>query len=89
MTDLDLHDDEERMTYPPLPPMVVRVDLRTVDQRQADDVAQLNLRIDNLVDATERLSTRLQRLESENATLRSVVASYGDALQTLVLRAGP
>lgn len=43
---------------------LVAVDLRTPDQREREDVAALNLRCDNLVDAVEMLTRRVQTLEA-------------------------
>lgn len=42
---------------------LVAVDLRTPDQREREDVAALNLRCDNLVDAVEALTRRVAALE--------------------------
>jgi len=63
-------------------------DLRTVTEREADALAQLELRLDNLVDVCERLAQRIVRLEAENTALREAVALHADLLQHYRLAAG-
>ena len=49
---------------------IVPLDLRTPDQRERDDVAALNLRVDNLVDAVEMLTRRVAELERALVTVK-------------------
>ena len=70
-------------------------DLRTVTEREADALAQLELRFDNLVDVCERQAQRIARLEAENRAreaenkaLREAVERHADLLQHCRLTAG-
>ena len=70
-------------------------DLRTVTEREADALAQLELRFDNLVDVCERQAQRIARLEAENRAreaenkaLREAVTLHADLLQHCRLTAG-
>ena len=63
-------------------------DLRTAPEREAEAQAQLELRLDNLVDVCERLAQRIVRLEAENTALREAVALHADLLQHYRLAAG-
>ena len=63
-------------------------DLRTVAEREDDRLAQLELRIDNLLDVAERQAQRLRRLEVENVALREAVERHADLLQHCRLTAG-
>ena len=63
-------------------------DLRTVPEREAEAQAQLELRLDNLVDVCERLAQRIVRLEAESTALREAVALHADLLQHYRLAAG-
>ena len=63
-------------------------DLRTVDAREADRLAQLELRMDNLLDVAERQAQRLRRLEVENVALREAVERHADLLQHYRLEEG-
>ena len=63
-------------------------DLRTVAEREDDRLAQLELRIDNLVDAHEHLTQRVYALEAANKALREVVERHADLLQHYRLTAG-
>ena len=63
-------------------------DLRTVSEREADALAQLGLRLDNLVDVAERLAQRIARLEAENKAPREAVSRHADLLQHYRLTAG-
>ena len=46
-----------------------RYDLRTLPERNADELAQMALRLDNLLDAVENLTHRVQHLEAKNTAL--------------------
>jgi hypothetical protein len=50
--------------------LTYRPDLRTADQRERDDVAELGLRCDNLVDALAALAGRVAALEARLAGVR-------------------
>mgnify|MGYP000947796898 CR=1 FL=1 len=70
-------------------------DLRTVPEREAEAQAQLELRLDNLVDVCERQAQRIARLEAENRAreaenkaLREAVTLHADLLQHYRLTAG-
>lgn len=65
-----------------------RYDLRTVIEREGEALAQLELRLDNLVDVCERLAQRIVRLEAENTALREAVERHADLLQHYRLAAG-
>ena len=67
---------------------VTQYDLRTVAEREDDRLAQLELRIDNLLDVAERQAQRLRRLEVENVALREAVERHADLLQHCRLTAG-
>ena len=92
-----LNRAELRVSELPLPPQqgkptpldeATLYDLRTVTERDADRLAQLELRIDNLLDVAERQAQRLRRLEVENVALREAVALHADLLQHYRLTAG-
>ena len=51
--------------------VTLELDLRTPDQRERDDVAALNLRVDNLVDAVEMLTRRVAELERALVTVKA------------------
>ena len=74
--------------YAPPPDERTQYDLRTVPEREAEAQAQLELRLDNLVDVCERLAQRIVRLEAENTALREAVALHADLLQHYRLAAG-
>ena len=87
--------------YAPEPPALARpdeqtiYDLRTADARENDRLAQLELRMDNLVDVCERQAQRIARLEAENRAreaenkaLREAVTLHADLLQHYRLTAG-
>ena len=63
-------------------------DLRTGPEREADTIAQLTLRVDNLVDVAERQAQRIARLEAKNAALCEAVTLHADLLQHYRLTAG-
>ena len=64
-------------------------DLRTIPEREAEDVtAQLELRLDNIIDVVERQARRLRALEVENKALREAVERHADLLQHYRLMAG-
>ena len=63
-------------------------DLRTVTEREADRLAQLELRMDNLLDAHEHLAQRVYALEAANKALREAVERHADLLQHYRLKAG-
>ena len=63
-------------------------DLRTVPEREADAQAQLELRLDNIIDVVERQARRLRALEVENKALREAVERHADLLQHYRLAAG-
>ena len=67
---------------------VTQYDLRTVTEREGEALAQLELRLDNLVDVCERLAQRIMRLEAENTALREAVALHADLLQHYRLEEG-
>ena len=83
--------DTERLTarrWQRLDDEGTQYDLRTVSEREADALAQLGLRLDNLVDVAERLAQRIARLEAENKALREAVSRHADLLQHYRLTAG-
>jgi uncharacterized coiled-coil protein SlyX len=53
---------------------------------EADDIANLRLRIDNLVDALEVAARRIDRLETLVTAQRAAIERHADALQVLMLR---
>ena len=67
---------------------VTQYDLRTVAEREDDRLAQLELRIDNLVDVCEHLAQRVCALEAANKALREAVERHADLLQHYRLQAG-
>ena len=60
-------------------------DLRTVTEREGEALAQLELRLDNLLDVVERLAA-VVRLEAENAALRADLDRHAE---TVRLTTGP
>ena len=67
---------------------VTQYDLRTVAEREDDRLAQLELRIDNLIDVVERQAQRIARLEAKNAAPCEAVTLHADLLQHYRLAAG-
>ena len=63
-------------------------DLRTVPEREAEAQAQLELRLDNLLDVVERHARRIRALEVKSAALREAVILHADLLQHYRLTAG-
>ena len=61
-------------------------DLRTVTEREADALAQLELRLENLLDVVERHARRIRALEVEKAALR---ADLERQAETVRLTTGP
>ena len=61
-------------------------DLRTVPEREAEALAQLELRLDNLLDVVERQARRIRALEVENAALRADLERHAE---TVRLTTGP
>ena len=61
-------------------------DLRTVTEREADALAQLELRLDNLLDVVERHARRIRALEVKSAALR---ADLERQAETVRLTTGP
>ena len=74
--------------YAPPPDERTQYDLRTVTEREADALAQLELRLDNLLDVVERQAQRIARLEAKNAALCEAVTLHADLLQHYRLAAG-
>ena len=63
-------------------------DLRTVPEREAEAQAQLELRLDNIIDVVERQARRLRALEVKNAALWEATDRHADLLQHYRLMAG-
>ena len=63
-------------------------DLRTVAEREGEALAQLELRLDNIIDVVERQARRLRALEVENKALREAVERHADLLRHYRLMAG-
>ena len=61
-------------------------DLRTVTEREADALAQLELRLENLLDVVERHARRIRALEVENTALRADLDRHAE---TVRLTTGP
>ena len=64
-------------------------DLRTIDQRERDDVAALTARLARAEEALACLPRRVDALETDARTFRDVLGAQGDALQLLTLRGAP
>lgn len=75
--------------HAPEPARDSRYDLRTADQCEADALAQLALRVDNLVDALEVAARRIDRLEALVAAQRAAIERHADALTVINLRGAP
>lgn len=63
-------------------------DLRTGPEREADDIAELRLRIDNLVDALAYETRARQALEQRVKTLEASSSVYAELLQVYRLERG-
>ena len=72
----------------PPPDERTRYDLRTVTEREGEALAQLELRLENLLDVVERQARRIRALEVENKALREAVERHADLLQHYRLAAG-
>lgn len=64
-------------------------DLRTIDQREHDDIAALTARLARAEEALAYLTRRVDALETDARTFRDVLGAQGDALQLLTLRGTP
>ena len=63
-------------------------DLRTVTEREADELAALGMRLDNAVDAVNVTALRVSRLEELVAVQRAAIERLADALTVIQLREG-
>ena len=63
-------------------------DLRTVTEREADELAGLGMRLDNAVDAVNVTALRVSRLEELVAVQRAAIERLADALTVIQLREG-
>ena len=64
-------------------------DLRTIDQRECDDIAALTARLARAEEALAYLTRRVDALETDGRTYRAALDAQGDALQILTLRGTP
>ena len=60
---------------------VTQYDLRTVTEREADALAQLELRLENLLDVVERHARRIRALEVENTALRADLDRHAETVR--------
>ena len=72
----------------PPPAEATQYDLPTADQRSADELAGLGMRLDNAVDAVNVTALRVSRLEELVAVQRAAIERLADALTVIQLRAG-
>ena len=72
--------------YAPPPDERTRYDLRTVTEREGEALAQLELRLENLLDVVERHARRIRALEVENTALRADLDRHAE---TVRLTTGP
>ena len=72
--------------YAPPPDERTRYDLRTVTEREGEALAQLELRLENLLDVVERQARRIRALEVENTALRADLDRHAE---TVRLTTGP
>ena len=72
----------------PPPAEATQYDLRTVTEREADELAGLGMRLDNAVDAVNVTALRVSRLEELVAVQRAAIERLADALTVIQLREG-
>ena len=75
------------VTSPP-PAEATQYDLRTVTEREADELAGLGMRLDNAVAAVNVTALRVSRLEELVAVQRAAIERLADALTVIQLREG-